>query len=333
MRTSQSSWFTPAIHFIIWGLLLGIPSIIFWKTRFEGLSHHFFIVTSLYHIGIFYFIAYFLYPKLLNKKWWWLFVLSIVALLVLSCLVKLYYVQTDPEFIPNDINRRVIFFGLIPFIIAAIIFRLVNDRIRFEKLQKEAMAERLDAELKYLRSQVSPHFLFNMMTNMVALARQKSDQLEPSLIRLSELLRYMLYDSEEGKILLSDETEQLKNYVALQQLRFGDDVELDFKIENNCSDCAIEPLLLVPFIENAFKHGIGMVTHPYIHIELAASQKKLNFTVTNNFNPANISKDKSSGIGLANVKNRLVILYPQKHDLSIKEKDGIFSVLLKLDLT
>src|SRR6185436_4970444 len=129
-------------------------------------------------------------------------------------------------------NRRVIFFSLIPLLIASIIFRLISDRMRFERMEKEARAERLDAELKFLQSQVSPHFLFNMLTNMVSLARKKSDLLEPSLIKLSDLLRYMLYDSVEDKIPVYRETEQLENYIALQQLRFGEDVKMTALIKN-----------------------------------------------------------------------------------------------------
>jgi LytS/YehU family sensor histidine kinase len=204
----------------------------------------------------------------------------------------------------------------------------VYDRIRFERMEKESRAQRLDAELELLRSQVSPHFLFNMLTNMVSMARLQSNLLEPSLIRLSELLRYMLYESNEEKIPIGKEIEQIENYVSLQQLRFGEDVTISLEIQNDYPEGMLEPMLLVPFIENAFKHGIGMVKDPFIKITLTVKEQLLNFTVMNNYNPANQSKDRHSGIGLNNVKNRLELLYANNYQLNIANSDGIYSVHL-----
>lgn len=324
--------FSTALHILIWALLLGIPSFLLPDKSFFGLSKWFFVITSVFHIGIFYLNAFFLYPKLLTKKYWWLYILSLVVIIVAAYHIKVFFLQTDPDFQLTEENKRVIVFGLMPFLFASIIFRLISDRLRFERMEKEARAERLDAELKFLRSQISPHFLFNMMANMVSLARQKSDLLEPSLIRLSELLRYMLYDSIEEKIEVSKEINHIQNYVALQQLRFGDDVTVVLEIKNDCPECLVEPMLLVPFIENAFKHGIGMVKDPYIKIKLSIKDHLLEFALNNNYDPGNSSKDRNSGIGLANVKNRLELLYPGRYKLMIKDEAGVFSVLLNLNL-
>jgi LytS/YehU family sensor histidine kinase len=204
--------------------------------------------------------------------------------------------------------------------------------VRAEKLEKERRSEQLVSELRFLRSQVSPHFLFNMMTNMVALARQKSELLEPSLLKLSDLLRYMLYDANKDKFLLSQEISYLRSYIELQQLRFGEDLDLVLDIEEHEPDCYIEPMLLLPFVENAFKHGIGMVHNPFIKISLTLRDNKLYFSVTNNYNRSNHSKDESSGIGLANVKNRLNLLYPGKYDLSIEDNGSIHAVKLNLEM-
>lgn len=318
---------------LVWTLLLGIPSVIFHDQNFMGLSQAFFLLSSIYHIGIFYFNAYFLYPRLLRRRRWPLYLIALVAVIQLSYRVKIYLLELQPDFHLNDNNRKVIFFGLFPFLLASIIFRLVSDRIWFERKEKEARAERLAAELKFLRSQVSPHFLFNMMTNLVSLARQKSDLLEPSLIKLSDLLRYMLYDSAEDKIDMEREIENLEDYVALQQLRFGDEVSVELEIENECRGCRIEPMLLVPFIENAFKHGVGMVNDPYIKITLSVRGRVVAFSVRNRFNSADISKDRSSGIGLVNVRNRLSLLYDRKYELLISGEDSVFSVQLTLDLS
>jgi two-component system, LytTR family, sensor kinase len=309
-----------------------IPTVILWNQTWQGLSQKFFFITTVFHIALFYFNAYFLYPRLLTRKKWWLYIICIVSIVLLSYRVKIYFLKIDENFILTPYNERMIFFSLFPLLIGSIIFRLINDRIRFERLEKEAKAQRLDAELRFLRSQISPHFLFNMMTNMVSLARQKSDLLEPSLIKLSHLLRYMLYDSTEEKISVNSEIYNIKNYVALQHLRFGEDVRVDLKIENDCAVCLVEPMLLVPFIENAFKHGVGLLKEPFIEIKLSVKEHQMEFEVVNNFNAANHSKDKNSGIGLANVKSRLKLLYPEKYILQIDDSKNVFSVQLKINL-
>ena len=197
-----------------------------------------------------------------------------------------------PEFELNSFNNRILFFPPLPFLLASFIFRYITDRTRNEKLEKERRAEQLVSELRFLRSQISPHFLFNMLTNMVALARQKSELLEPSLIQLSDLLRYMLYDSGKDRFLLSQEIVYLRSYVELQQLRFGEGLDLVLDIQDPGSDGYIEPMLLIPFVENAFKHGIGMVANPFIKITLAVEDGQLQFSVSNNYNRLVVRKTK-----------------------------------------
>jgi sensor histidine kinase YesM len=170
------------------------------------------------------------------------------------------------------------------------------------------------------------------MTNLVSLARQKSDILEPTLIRLSDLLRYMLYETNEDRFPVGKEAEYLKNYVELQKLRFGDDVLVTMNDQTDQPSCTIEPMLLIPFVENAFKHGIGLVEDPFIDIHLQVNKGHLIFRVSNNYNKENLSKDKNSGIGLVNVKNRLDLLYGNDYSLAIKDSNGIYIVELKLDL-
>jgi LytS/YehU family sensor histidine kinase len=335
MKWLPERYVVPAIHALVWCILIAVPTLIFQgeEERFTGLSHTYFILSSLFHIGIFYFNAYFLYPKLLTKKRWWTYIPALAILIIVSNFLKIFFLKLDPDFRLTEINTRIIFFSIVPFILGSIIFRLISDRIRFERLEKEARAERLSAELKFLRSQVSPHFLFNMMANMVALARQKSDILEPSLIRLSELLRYMLYESTREQIPLPEEIEHIQHYIALQQLRFGEDLKTEIIIKNDSPELKIEPMLLVPFIENAFKHGIGLVRDPFIRIELVTESEKLHFMVSNNYSRENRSKDKNSGIGLANVRNRMDLLYPGKYKLNITDDGEIFTVDLNLDLS
>jgi two-component system, LytTR family, sensor kinase len=171
------------------------------------------------------------------------------------------------------------------------------------------------------------------LNNMVALARKKSDILEPSLIKLSQLLRYMLYETDEDKVLLENEVNYLQSYIDLQQQRFGKNVKIVANLPPVIGSYSIEPMLLIPFVENAFKHGTGLIDSAEILIELAVENDVLKFSVRNKYaEAANEPKDKTSGIGLANVKRRLNLLYRNNHILDINKSNGWFTASLHLNL-
>jgi sensor histidine kinase YesM len=337
-KKNSPSYVNLLLHVFVWSLLFLLPHL-FIDTRnlqpgfFPG---SWFWVTNLYNVGLFYLTAFVLYPKYFNRKKWWLYFLCFAALLILSYYLKLIFTQ---QFYPgvtlDSWAHRILFFPPVVFFVAATIYRLIVDKINFDKKQKEIIAEQLSIKLKFLRSQVSPHFIFNVLTNLVSLARKQSKQLEPALIMLSDLMRYMLYESDEKKVALSKEIEYLESYINLQQLRFGEDVKIDVDI--NLSDDVlqknIEPMLLIPFVENAFKHGVG-VDEPFIKISLHNDNNALNFHVQNKFaQNENESKDMNSGIGLENVQSRLALLYPKEHKLEIKNSGYIFDVYLTLQLS
>jgi LytS/YehU family sensor histidine kinase len=210
---------------------------------------------------------------------------------------------------------------------------MFRDRLISERLAKEKENENLKTELAFLRSQVSPHFMFNVMNNMVALARKKSDALEPSLIKLSSLLRYMLYETDEDKVLLEKEVEYLQSYIDLQVQRFGKKVKVNVQMDEIDASYFIEPMLLIPFVENAFKHGTGLIENAEINIELKAKHNVLQFTVGNKYNNQEGEiKDKTSGIGLQNVRRRLNLLYRKAHTLLITNKENRYIVSLQLNL-
>jgi LytS/YehU family sensor histidine kinase len=227
------------------------------------------------------------------------------------------------------------FISFFLFIIAvSTSYRIITDKIHSDRLQKEKENANLQTELSFLRSQVSPHFVFNVLNNMVSLARKKSDLLEPSLIRLSSLMRYMLYEANADKVMLSKEIEYLRGYIELQEQRFSNQVRVECNIDCENTSLFIEPMLLIPFVENAFKHGIGMIESPGININVLESGGKLELEVKNNFNNSSGEiKDKTSGIGLNNVKRRLDLLYGSRHSLLVKNDGEIFLVRLQLNLT
>jgi sensor histidine kinase YesM len=168
---------------------------------------------------------------------------------------------------------------------------------------------------------------------MLALSRLKSDQLEPTIFKLSSLMRYMLYEAAEEKVSLKKEIEYLQSYIDLQQQRLGDKVKVNVMMSLAKDDYEIAPMILVPFIENAFKHGIGNIDHPQIDIDLYTRNDILHFLVRNKYNSATKeTKDKTSGIGLINVKRRLDLLYGNSHTLFITDKNDCFTVSLQLNL-
>ena len=293
----------------------------------------FFIITNLYHIGLFYLNTFLLYPLFFNKRKWWIYILLIGAVLVCSYYLKMFMIKTwYPEVVLDKWSRRIIFFPPVAFLVASTIYRLIINRIKHDKEQKEKVAEQLSIKLKFLRSQISPHFIFNVLTNLVSLARKKSDLLEPALLKLSDLMRYMLYESDEKKVLLVTEVEYLESYIELQKLRFSNDILISKTVEIAEKEMLrnIEPMLLIPFVENAFKHGTG-VDEPSIEIKLNVKEGKLEFSVKNKFEE-NEAKDKSSGIGLANVRSRLMLLYPDTHTLQVSSQDHVFHIHLTLQL-
>ncbi len=323
-------------HVLVWTIALFFPFLISSAEDNYKIGHHpglYFTYSGIIHIIIFYLNALFLYPTLLNKSYWYLYATSILALIYSSYLLK---IQILAIYFPDasiDAGLHVLFPSVIAFI-ASVFYSIAVEKIRTEKLNKENEAMRLGMELKFLRSQINPHFLFYVSTNLVYLARKKSDDLETSLLMFSGLMRYMLF--ENGKrIPLKQEIEYLQNYVSLQRLRFGQDVGIEFitDLPPEETNYSIEPMLLIPFIENAFKHGTGSLETPIIKVHLSVKEGLLVFLVKNGFNPVpDASKDETSGIGLNNVRTRLTLVYPGKHDLRINTMDCLHVVSLTLKL-
>jgi len=327
------------LHVLIWSAILLLPYFV--STAASGyaigsIPGLFFTEAGIIHLAIFYINALYLYPRFYNRRFWLLYIISSVLLIFGSFWLKHHImVEWFPE-LPKDLSVYKFVFppSIVVFIISLIYCRIV-DSIRTEREQKEKQATQLLTELKFLRSQISPHFLFNVLTNLVSLARKKSDKLEQSLIMLSDLMRYMLYDAQGKKVALQKEIEYLSSYIELQKLRFGNDVQVNSRIELDKEDdlYTIEPMLLIPFVENAFKHGVGYNEQPQIDIELSVNRGQMIFEVRNKFEDEPVtSKDENSGIGLANVRSRLNLLYKDNYTLTINNSDDLFHITLTLKL-
>lgn len=282
-------------------------------------------------IPLFYLNVSYLVPRFLLKRKYLQFLLIQVAIMVILHFAGNFVRSImAPEFPRMRMGVPIYIYILITSF--AVCYCLIRQNMENEKKQKEKENENLKSELLFLRWQISPHFMFNALNNMVALSRVKSDKLESMLIRLSTLMRYMLYDTDERKVSINTEIEYLHSYIDLQSIRFGDEVRLirDIRVEDNVN-VLIEPMLLIPFVENAFKHGTGTVAQPFIHLIMDVSQESLSFTIRNSYKPgASDTGDQTHGIGLANVRRRLNLLFAEKFTLDVQKDDTWFLVTLKI---
>ena len=333
------------LHALFWLVIYSLPFLL--RSQYDSSRKvpsaddgflYFYIVSSIAWVIFFYANAYVFLPAFIQKKkfsFYILYVLSVacvvIAIYFLHKVTFTAFVKSFP-FVPVNF----FIFNISPFLFilaSSTAYRVVLDKMSADKRMQEKENERLKTELLFLRSQVSPHFMFNVLNNMVALARKKSDLLEPSLIKLSSLMRYMLYETGDAKVPLEKEIEYLQSYIDLQQQRFGKNVTVNTCLKEIENGCEIEPMLLIPFVENAFKHGTGLITDAQIDVKLRTSRHLLNFEVRNKYNGITEEiKDKTSGIGLNNAERRLNLLYGKKHSLHIEKTNNWFTVSLQIQL-
>ncbi len=204
-----------------------------------------------------------------------------------------------------------------------------------QKQNQELLQQKLESELKFLKSQIHPHFLFNTLNNLYALTLDKSDKAPEVVVKLSDLLSYMLYECNVPRVPLEKEINLLRDYLELEKMRYQSELKVDFDVQGRVNGKMIAPLLLIPFIENGFKHGLSkQIENPWINIHLEVEDYKLTFLVENN-KPLVDKKDESGyseGIGLKNVKRRLNLIYGDDYNLEVKDEHGVFNVLLELRL-
>lgn len=331
------------LHIAVWVLLFSLPYLLrpeYNEQQTPKTAHRSgislsYIISNLFWVALFYLNAYVLIPTLIYRKKYYSFALWVAALFIAYLILgwlNFFWLQPEKHF---SIRPHLLFtFFIFLFIMASsTAYQMIVHKVRNDRLANEKENENLKTELSLLRSQVSPHFMFNVLNNMVALARKQSDQLESSLIKLSSLMRYMLYEADEDKVSLDKEIEYLNSYIDLQKQRFGKKITLNVAFEKSDGRHQIEPMLLIPFVENAFKHGTGMIENAQIDIHLNLQQDVLLFTVSNRYNNNSVEmKDKTSGIGLANVTRRLNLLYGKAHKLQISKKADWFTVSLQLML-
>jgi len=256
-------------------------------------------------------------------------------------------IQDDPDALSkvNAINfmisdwrhiQPVILFAFLVILGISIAYFFLNAWAKSELIQTRLQANQLSTEIKFLKSQINPHFLFNTLNNLFSMAQGKgNDELADGISKLSGMMRYMLYDSNEENVPLSKEIIYLEECITLNKLRYADEeVKVTFDHAGQIADIGIAPMLFIPFVENAFKHGVAIGQRAAIQIAIVVSGKKLIFTCVNtDYSFIKKMEMEISGIGLENVKRRLQLVYPAKHQLNINKDNGKFMVNLEIDLS
>jgi two-component system, LytTR family, sensor kinase len=214
-----------------------------------------------------------------------------------------------------------------PIVAISVLIKFIFDANTREKRWREIEKEKFTAEMGLLKAQINPHFFFNTLNSLYALSLAQSDKSAAVVLRLSDLMRYMLYEATAHTVLLMDEITYLENYIGIEQMRYVERLDLSFQYSGDIAGKWISPLLLLPFVENAFKHGIED-SSGWITIDLKVVGDRLYMKVENSFTVP--SKPKKAGLGLVNAKKRLGLAYPGRHELTIRQNDDIYSVALTL---
>jgi two-component system LytT family sensor kinase len=211
--------------------------------------------------------------------------------------------------------------------------RHIYNYINLKKAAQQLRIEKQEAELNYLKSQTNPHFLFNTLNNIYSLARDKSDLAPESILRLSKILRYMLYEAGGAYIAIEQELKIISDYIALEQLRYDESLRINFNYDIEDMKQALPPLLLMPLVENAFKHGVSETrSQPFVDVHLSVNKRQLAFFVKNSTDTTTDHRNVIENIGLSNLRRQLELLY-KEYDLSVQQGNSQFTATLKINLT
>lgn len=278
-----------------------------------------------YIMGIIWINHFILIPFLLDKRRYFFYVVLLIGTLLLAA-----YLKVNNKTL-QVISKLFFFFLYTTGTGMAAFFLRRNMIIRKENEEKEKLQKEM--ELNYLKEQVNPHFLFNALNSIYSLSRQQSPETTDVVMQLSELMRYQLESSKKDSVLLKEELEFIENYLLLEEKRLGDRCTIELGISGDVSDLSISPMLLIPFVENAIKHG-AQSTNKSSKIDISASIKNntLYFSVVNS-KPTTASESERKGLGLENVKRRLRLLYPNVHSLEIEDQENEYQVQLSIDLS
>ncbi len=327
-------------HVLLWIVVLLILVLV------EGTENGLWFTLSNELINIFFFavIVYFnlqyLIPNYLTQKKFGIYalllVLSAVIITPLKLIVFFFKFSGMPEFQQNLLANQFWHF-LVMFFVggSATLVRITGDWVRHQRERQDLQTQTMQSELRFLKSQINPHFLFNTLNNLYALTLKKSDQAPEIVIKLSEMMRYMLYECNEKWVPLRKEVNYIRNYLDLEGLRQGKNVSINFEVQGSIDDQQIAPLMFIPFLENSFKHGLNNeITEGFVNIFLQVEDQEIHFFIENSKSDTTprTGSRRSGGIGLVNVKRRLDLLYPDQYELTIADNPKSYAVNLEIRL-
>ncbi|SEK85404.1 GHKL domain-containing protein [Aquimarina amphilecti] len=331
------------IHLIILlSIAIVLSMIVFFSSK-ENLSLNalpeFFLQTSssifLLLAPPIYFNIYWLIPNFLVKKKYLIYgVIVIILVAIWGYVLGVGEPWIDRNWFNKGDEKPNYGVGVIGTVLLLIVTTLLHIVYRwFVQLStiKQIENDQLHLELSSLKNQINPHFFFNTLNNLYALSLEKSDQTPSVILKLSEMMRYTIYDCKEQEVSVAGEVTYIENFITLQKVRHHKRGVITLKNEINNTDVKIAPMILIVFIENAFKHGFDLLDKKaFINISLKDDDNALYFNIENNFNTP--TEEREKGIGLENVKRRLALIYPNTHELKIVKNETLFRVDLKLYL-
>jgi hypothetical protein len=346
-------------HVTVWSCFFALPYLVFFpRLREFSMSNHqlaSILCNNIFLVLFYYFNTLVLVPRLLVKeKWLWYCLSILICLLIflnvpraLANMIALPEIVApeNREFIRNPSYKGPSMYGpegrrpyasrystvlfLLVFTVGTCL-SMIQRWLRTEQNRKETENQKLNTELSFLKSQINPHFFFNTLNNIYPLAVVKSEKTAPSVMKLSQIMRYILTETQHDLVPLSKEVEFIRNYIELQQVRLTDMVKVKLAVEGNTDSYNIAPLLLIPFVENAFKYGVSTKEPSHIHLLLQTSPTGIIFQAENYIVASYGQEPEKTGIGINNVRRRLELLYPERHLLQCEIRGQHYFVQLQI---
>jgi two-component system LytT family sensor kinase len=287
-----------------------------------------------------YFVLYYLLPTfILTNRYGGFLTVFVLSSFVAGIIQRYIAFQIDyPLYYPEALNDpffylpKIIktFVGIYPVVFTAATIKLLKYWYANRQAQQVLTQEKLQAELKFLKTQIHPHFLFNTLNNLYALTLKKSDRAPETVLKLSELINYMLYECVTDEVSLEKEIKFIRNYIDIEKMRYGDKLDVDIRITGDIGNRKIAPLILLPFVENSFKHGASEeLQQSWVRLQLDVSEKLITILVENSKAYPG-ERERMEGIGIQNVRRRLDLLYPGRHELKIINGEETFLVILTI---
>jgi hypothetical protein len=349
-----------AIHLFIWSILLLFPFLISPEKENDFSKLISYNGIFLLQCAIIFYLNYFIFSNqyFFQKKYVFFLLINCCIILIILCInwqLRNFFMKVDlhafqPPNMQNNMNRLsmpfnkmhppldnfFIFKDLFSFfvpVIFSIAVRATENWIKTEAEKKEIVNRNLESELQHLRYQLQPHFFFNSLNNIYSLIETSPANAQQAVHNLGKLMRYLLYDTRQEKVELSQEISFLEKYIQIMELRHTDKTLINYMFpETGNASYSIAPLLFIPLIENAYKHGISATRKSFISFEIKINGNQLHFTSENSNFPKNITDKSGSGIGLVNLKKRLDLIYKNKYELLYEVRKNVFYVSLKIEI-